>query len=190
LSRVNRLTALKELGFSLDQVGPILQAEIGPAELRAMLTLRQAQVSEQIATDRARLAEIERRDRSIESEGPMSEIEFVEKALPAMRLAQLVTTVTAQEEIGPRIGPMFDRLAAALAAEGVGIGGASLAWYESADDGMRIAAGFPIVAASVGSAPDVEIADLEPAPRAITMIHHGGVQTLGDAWQARGCGNS
>lgn len=38
----------------------------------------------------------------------------------------------------------------------------------------------PILQAEIGP----EIADLELAPRAITMIHHGGVQTIGDAWQA------
>ena len=52
LDRGNRLVALKELGFALDQIGPVLDAEVSVTELRAMLTLRRAQVAEQIAADR------------------------------------------------------------------------------------------------------------------------------------------
>jgi DNA-binding transcriptional MerR regulator len=60
LERGNRLIALKELGFGLDQIGPMLDARLSVAELRAMLLLRRAQVAEQIAADQTRLAEIER----------------------------------------------------------------------------------------------------------------------------------
>ncbi len=72
------LIALKDLGFTLDQVGPILDAELGLDELRGMLILRRAQVAEQIDADLVRLDAIERRLRTIESEGNMSEYEFVE----------------------------------------------------------------------------------------------------------------
>jgi DNA-binding transcriptional MerR regulator len=104
LDRGNRLIALKELGFVLDQIGPVLDAQLSVAELRAMLMLRRAQVTEQIAADQARLAEIERRLRSIEGES-MSQLEFVEKALPGVRVAQIVDSVADQPEIGPKIGP-------------------------------------------------------------------------------------
>lgn len=184
LPRLNRLVALKELGFTLEQVSPILEAEVGPAELRAMLTLRRAQVSAQIAADQGRLAEIERRLRSIEKEGLMSDNEYVEKLLPAVRVAQLVDTVGAQEEIGARIGPMFQNLGASLGAAGISMAEPAIAWYQGTDDGMRIAAAWPTTVEAVPSAPQVEIAELAAAPKAVTVIHHGSMDTLGDAWQA------
>src|SRR5580765_5663921 len=61
LPRLNRLLALKDLGFTLDQIGPVLDAEVGLDQLRGMLLLRRAQVAEQIDADLVRLDAIERR---------------------------------------------------------------------------------------------------------------------------------
>ena len=185
LARINRLVALKELGFTLEQIGPVLDAKVGADELRGMLTLRQAQVAAQIDADQERLAQIERRLRVIEREGTMSELEFVEKALPAVRLAQLTDTVDDQPQIGPKIGPMFDRLTAELPAAGVSLRGPAVAWYEGQDSGMLIAAGFPTTVESVPVA-GIEVADLPPAERAITVLHRGSMGTIGETWQALG----
>ena len=185
LARINRLVALKELGFTLEQIGPILDARVGADELRGMLTLRRAQVAAQIDADQERLAQIERRLRMIEREGTMSELEFVEKALPAVRLAQLTDVVEEQSQIGPKIGPMFDRLSAELPRAGVSLRGPAVAWYEGKDSGMKIAAAFPTTMDSVPVA-GVEVADLSAVERAITVLHRGSMETIGDTWQALG----
>lgn len=36
LTRLNRLLTLKDLGFTLEQIGPVLDAEVSAGELRAM----------------------------------------------------------------------------------------------------------------------------------------------------------
>ena len=51
LRRLNRVVALKDLGFTLAEVARILDADVEPAELRGMLRLRRAQVAEQITAD-------------------------------------------------------------------------------------------------------------------------------------------
>ena len=56
LTRLNRVVALKDLGFTLDQVATIVDEEIDVDELRGMLRLRRAELREQIAADTARLA--------------------------------------------------------------------------------------------------------------------------------------
>ena len=116
LARANRLVALKDLGFTLEQVGSVLDAEVGIEQLTGMLTLRRAQIREQMSADDQRLRAIEARLRMIEKEGTMSELEFVEKPLPAVCLAQLTTEVGSQAEIGEQVGPLFDRLHAVLQA--------------------------------------------------------------------------
>lgn len=55
LSRVNRLVALKGLGFTLEQVGPVLEAQVTGEELRGMLLLRSSQIADQIEAGRERL---------------------------------------------------------------------------------------------------------------------------------------
>ncbi len=44
LPRLNSILALKELGLSLEQIGPLLERDLSPAELRSMLTLKRAQL--------------------------------------------------------------------------------------------------------------------------------------------------
>ncbi len=44
LPLLNRILALKELGLSLEQIGPLLKDEISPVELRGMLTMKREQV--------------------------------------------------------------------------------------------------------------------------------------------------
>src|SRR5262245_65879140 len=71
LSRLNRVVALKDLGFTLEQVASIIDDKVGIDELRGMLRLRRAELENQLGADRARLAAIEARLRSIETEGAM-----------------------------------------------------------------------------------------------------------------------
>lgn len=183
LPRLNRLLALKDLGFTLEQTGPILDAEVSADELRGMLILRRAQVAEQLQTDQARLDAIERRLQMIESEGQMSELEFVDKPLDAVHVAQLTTVVADTGEITDWMGPAYERLAGKLSTAGAPPRQPSISWYEPQEAGLRVGASFPT---ALETAPDseVEIADLPAVPKAVTVIHRGSMATIGDSWQA------
>jgi DNA-binding transcriptional MerR regulator len=67
LARLNRVIALKDLGFTLQQVRAILDEKVTIGELRAMLRLRRADLEAAITAAAARLAQVEARLRSIES---------------------------------------------------------------------------------------------------------------------------
>ncbi|GJM42525.1 MAG: transcriptional regulator [Ardenticatenaceae bacterium] len=66
LSRLNRILALKDLGFTLEQIGQILQQELTVDELRGMLRLKHAELAQHIREEQARLSRIEDRLRRIE----------------------------------------------------------------------------------------------------------------------------
>ena len=68
---LNRLVALKDLGFTLDQVRELLVDEVGPEELRGMLRLRQVELEAEERAVRTRLAAVESRLRMIEKEHHM-----------------------------------------------------------------------------------------------------------------------
>ena len=82
LSRLNRIVALKDLGFTLEHVRSVLDDKVGVEELRGMLVLRQAQLQAQIATDTARLAQVEARLHLVEREGAMPTEDIQIKRLP------------------------------------------------------------------------------------------------------------
>lgn len=181
LARANRLVALKDLGFTLEQVGSVLDAEVGVEQLAGMLTLRRAQIREQMSADDKRLRAIEARLRMIEKEGTMSELEFVEKPLSAVCLGQLTTVVSSQAEVGDRVGPLFDQVGDLLASAGHPTSGNPIAWYQPTGDGMEIGVGWPTNADRV---PGAEVAWQPAHERALTVLHRGSMATIGDTWQA------
>lgn len=174
LARAHQLVALKELGFGLEQIGELLDA--GPDGLRRHLAARVVELQQQIAADRARLDEVERRLRLIE--GGTMELDFTERPLPELTVTQLVGEVADQPQIGPVIGPMFERL---VAASGVAEP-ETLAWYDAGDDGIRFGA---CVAGDV-SLDGAESATLAAAPRAVVTTYRGPIMRIAEAWQAVG----
>jgi DNA-binding transcriptional MerR regulator len=112
LSRLNRIVALKGLGFTLQQVHSILDEEVSVEELRGMLRLREAELHSQIATDTARLAQVEARLRIIEREGTMPADDVQIKRIPGVRVAELTGTAASfePESIAPVIGPIYNEL--------------------------------------------------------------------------------
>jgi DNA-binding transcriptional MerR regulator len=81
LPRLNSILALKELGLSLEQIGPLLQDEISPADLRAMLTMKRAQVEQSLREDEARLRHIESRIAQIDRRGGIGDYDVVVKSV-------------------------------------------------------------------------------------------------------------
>ncbi len=91
LDRANRLVALKDLGFTLEQVGVMLDDGMPDVSLAGLLRTRREELAAQIDADRQRLREVETRLRSIEKEHPMSA--FIETPLPELHLVQLAAKV-------------------------------------------------------------------------------------------------
>jgi DNA-binding transcriptional MerR regulator/effector-binding domain-containing protein len=95
LAQLNRITVLKELGFSLEQIGGMLQAPPGADELRRMLLMRRNDAELRLAQEAQRLRHIETRIAQIEVEGALSVDDVVERAEPARRLLSLRRPVRA-----------------------------------------------------------------------------------------------
>src|SRR5215204_1756246 len=112
LSRLNRIVALKDLGFTLQQVQSILDDEVSAEELRGMLRLRQAELHSQIATDTARLAQVEARLQIIEREGAMPADEVQINRISGVRVVELTGTAVSfePESISMVIQPLYDEL--------------------------------------------------------------------------------
>lgn len=188
LARLNRIVALKDLGFTLEQVGRMLDDAVGTAELRGMLSLRHAELEQRIAGDRARLVQVETRLRIIEKEGAMPAHDVVIKSIPAVRVAEL-TGIAADFEptsIGPVIGPLYDDLVCRLQRAGVNIVGPAIAYYEerAAGDGSVIVHAAMPVAADPAAGQDFTIVDLPAVAQAATLVHRGNMDDVLEPWQA------
>ncbi|WP_113716704.1 MerR family transcriptional regulator [Arthrobacter dokdonensis] len=185
LARLNRIVALKDLGFTLETVSRILDSSPSAEELRGMLRLRRSELEERLAADSARLASVEARLRVIESEGAMPEYEVIIKSIPAVRLAELSAEAESFEpsSISPVIQPLYERLYGALDAAGVAPTGPGVAYYEWLDGGrVRVHAGAQISASVAGGAFDV--VDLPAVEQAATLIHRGVMDNVMPSVQA------
>lgn len=189
LARLNRVIALKELGFTLQQVGAVLDERVDVAELRGMLRLRQAQLAAAIEADGQRLARVEARLRTIESEGTMSERDVVVKPVPSVRVAQLTGVAASYEpqDITPVIGPLFEELCRRAAEAGIEATGPSVACYEDTAEGD----GSVLIRVCLQVAPSVEpgpygfdVLDLPPIEEAATVVHHGSMDDAVGSFQA------
>jgi DNA-binding transcriptional MerR regulator/effector-binding domain-containing protein len=89
LAQLNRITVLKDLGFSLEQIGDMLKSPLAAEELRHMLLMRRNDAEQKLAQEAQRLRHIETRIAQIESEGTLSVDDVVERAEPARRLLSL-----------------------------------------------------------------------------------------------------
>jgi DNA-binding transcriptional MerR regulator len=181
LSRLNRIVALKELGFTLQQVQSILDDKVSVEELRGMLRLRQAELQSQIAADTARLAQVEVRLQLIEREGAMPADDVQIKRIPAVRVAELTDIATSFEphSISPVIQPLYDQLCARLDRAGLTPTGPGVAYYEDAPDGagVLVHAALP-VDAKPGADHDFAIVDLPEIEQAATILHRGSMDNV------------
>ncbi|MCX4447544.1 MerR family transcriptional regulator [Streptomyces sp. NPDC058369] len=183
LARLNRIIALKDLGFTLQQVRAVLDDAVGPEELRGMLRLRRTELEAAMAAAAARLAQVEARLRSIESEGHMSKDDVVIKKVPAVRVAELTGVAGSYEpqDITPVIGPLYDRLLPLLGEAGLNPSGPGIARYEDVPEGggsVVVHAGVT-VSAPVGPVGDTGITVVELPPfEAATIVHRGSMDAV------------
>jgi DNA-binding transcriptional MerR regulator len=72
-ARLNRITTLKDLGLSLDQIGPLLDNDLAPAEVRGMLKLKEAELTDQMRELETQLSRVRTWLGEVEKETAMSE---------------------------------------------------------------------------------------------------------------------
>ncbi|WP_441250379.1 MerR family transcriptional regulator [Kitasatospora sp. McL0602] len=175
LAQLNRVIALKDLGFTLQQVRSILDEQVGAEELRGMLRLRQAELEAVVAETATRLTRVEARLRTIESEGRMPTDDVVLKRIPGVRVAELSATAASYEpeDITPVIGPLFGELCRRVAEAGLTPVGPSIAYYQDAADGaVTVHVAEPVGSAPAGD-PGFAVVDLPAIEQAATIVHRG-----------------
>jgi DNA-binding transcriptional MerR regulator len=188
LADLNRLIALKDLGFSLQQVQAILAEQVSVAELRGMLRLRRAEIHAQIETETARLARVEARLLTIEDEARVPVDGVVIKHLAPVRVGELTGTAVSfePEAVTPVIQPLYGSLWPLLAAAGVCAAGPAIAYYEDApagDGAVVVHAAVPVVA-EPGGDHGFSVVDLAEVDHAAAIIHHGSMNDVLSTGQA------
>lgn len=180
LEQLHRIVALRQLGFGLEEIAVILEHGVDAARIARLLHVRREEVEREHQIAASRLVDVERRLRLIEREKQMSEIEIIQKPLPAVRLAARRGVIPSQPEIAAFVGPAFDAIASVIGAER-GALSTPIAQYDASEDGISVVVGY----AYNGVAHDgFEIIDVPAADMAVCGIHLGTMERIAESWQA------
>src|SRR5918996_4173465 len=101
---LNRILALKDLGFSLEQIKLMLTDGLTVEQLRGMLTMQRNEVEKRLADEHERLSRIEARLRQIELENKMPKYDVVVKTVPAMLVAARRVTIPTNDQMPQYLG--------------------------------------------------------------------------------------
>ncbi len=106
LPRLNRIIALRDLGFSLEQISGMLDEDLSPDQLLGMLKLKRAEVEGQMKSEQQKLGRLEVRIRQMSEWPQAATYDVVLRDLEP-------SLVAAYREVAPdddRLQQMFDML--------------------------------------------------------------------------------
>lgn len=184
LPRLNRIIALKNLGFSLKQVADLMQENLSIEELRGMLKLKQATLEIEIEEQQLRLAQVETRLRQIESEGALSPYEVILKEVPAMWIASISSVVPDLNSMVQIRCELFSQLHNQLKQEGLKPAPPELALYdhcEYTEENIRLEAAVALEANPSDIKRLAFVRQLPAVSLMASVVHHGRFQDVGNA---------
>lgn len=100
LPRLNRILALRDLGFSLDDIAGQLNSALSVSELRAMLTARRTDAEREAVEAQTRLARVEQRLQELELEGAPPAYDIVVKSVAPQWVASVRASVPRLDQMG------------------------------------------------------------------------------------------
>lgn len=172
---LNRILALKDLGFTLTEIAKLLTEAVHPDELRGMLRLREHEAVRAAESEQKRLARVRASIDLLSEEPTVDELggQVVVKPLRACRLAVVHGVIEDfDDDLPGLLQRLFGEVFGAIEAEGVEPTGPYWAWYaERDDDRIDVAAGAPVADGAV--VPGLEIVGLAAVEKAATCVHIG-----------------
>ena len=175
LPRLNRILALKDLGFSLDQIAVVLRSELSAEQLRGMLTMKRAEVERRVAAEQAQLARIAARLRQIEQEDALDTYEVVVKRIEPHWLAAVSGVINDYITSEPIFIQLFAELDAYLAHSGVrNIGPRVGLFYDlgTHEHAIQVRAGM-LLPTRISGSERIEISQLHGVEQMACVVHHG-----------------
>ena len=188
LPQLNRIVALKGLGFSLEQISAVLAEGLTPEQMRGMLRLRHAQISQQLQEMQSQLIEVEVRLQHIEREAHISNYDVILKQVEPQLVALVRAILPNHGAVGGLFGEVYEgigeHVSEALYPNPENGGQTLVLWYDTEfkETDVDGAAAF-FLRCRVPECGRVQVLELPTATMAST-VHHGTYNAIGEAHEA------
>lgn len=177
LKHLYRILALKDLGFSLEQIARLVEQDLTTSELRGMLRLKQEELREQLQEGAARLERVETRLRQLEQETDMVMYDVVIKKVAPVLVAGVRDVIPAY----PEQGHLWDTLETTLKKQGLTPSGACLTVYYQDEPEIDAEVCEPL-AVSAKASGRMQVHELPAVETMASLVHHGPFTALGEAY--------
>lgn len=186
LGRLHRLLALRDLGFTLEQIQEMLDEDPSVEQLRGMLRLRQAQIEQDVADEQARLRRVDAHLRALEGSITMSSLDVAIKTTQPVRIAEAsdVASGFGHENINPVFQRLVPEVLGHLGGSNAHPGIMIASYEEPSDDGTVVLhAGFDVEGQAVPETDGVKVVDL-PSIKVASLIHRGPMDNIVAVYEA------
>jgi len=181
LPRLNRILALRDLGFSLEQIADMLAEDLSAEQLLGMLKLKRAEIEQQVQTEQLRMERMEARINQMNDQAIFKYDIVVREIEP-----QLVAT---HREVAPdddRITYMFEELERYVDRFNARADRPPMSIYhdpEYRDENIDAEVVVPLKFAIPGT-DQFRVVELPRIPKAACVVHKGSYAALYQAYNA------
>jgi DNA-binding transcriptional MerR regulator len=179
LPHLNRILALKELGFSLTQISQILHDGLALPELRGMLRLKLLESQQRMQDDQEMVKRIEARLEQLKQENTMPTYDIVLKKIESLPIASVRGMIPSY----PEQGGLWNTLETFLTIQRITPTGACFTLYHSEEPEIDAEVCEPINPV-IESQGEIKSYILPEFDTAACTVHHGPFITIGQAYEA------
>ncbi len=182
LPRLNRILALRDLGFTLEQIAALLDDHMPVEQMRGMLKLKQAELEQQLREERWRLEHIEARLKQIEREGHSPGSDVVVRRVAPQLMATLRQVIADDEDMHL----LFEEAETHVAHYGARAAEPPLAIYHDGEYRERdvdVEVAIPVKAVVPGTQ-RIQVRELPGWDSVACLVHTGSYDTIGAATDA------
>lgn len=185
VGRIRAIAALRSVGFGLEAIVDLLDAQLTQRRLVELLRTREEELVARIEEDSARLTEVHKRLDAIEKghRTIMNALEF--GPLPHVQLASLQASVSDESEIGNTVSQLLPSLRDHLEDRGIANVDIMLTYDGIADENsILVTAGIAVQEESVTGS-DLRTVEVASSGRGVTVRFDTRPGDIGDAWISR-----
>ncbi len=176
LKTLTRILALKESGFSLDEIARILQEKLSNDEIRGMLKTQLVLAEREILSAQARQEQINHRLKYLDLEESMPDYEVILKPVEPLTIAAIREIVPTVDQMPARCGAMFQQIGQWLVSNRLPFGPTLTIYYneaytsENIDTECAFVIADPIAANCVQPVQPIVVRTLSGAPSVASTI--------------------